>query len=180
MNPEENPTKILSDEHQNILKVIDALTKECNVLESGKELNKDFFEKAIDFIRNYADKFHHAKEEDILFKELCKDTVQMHCNPIPQMLHEHDLGRNFVKGMEEALKENNKEKVIENARGYIELLQEHIHKEDNILYPMADEALNQEIQESILKRFKQAESERKADEEHCLIIVKEFNNRIND
>jgi hemerythrin-like domain-containing protein len=180
MEPEEKPTKILSDEHQNILKVIDALTKECNVLESGKELNKDFFEKAIDFIRNYADKFHHAKEEDILFKELCKDTVQMHCNPIPQMLHEHDLGRNFVKGMEEALKENNKAKVIENARGYIELLQEHIHKEDNILYPMADEALNQQIQEDILGKFKQAESERKADEERCLNIVKEFEDRVND
>tara|TARA_B100000315_G_C14445903_1_gene526805 strand:- start:410 stop:946 length:537 start_codon:yes stop_codon:yes gene_type:complete len=177
MNPEEKPTKILSDEHQNILKIIDALTKECSSLESGKELDKNFFEKAIDFIRNYADRFHHAKEEDILFKELNKDDVQMHCNPIPQMLHEHDLGRNLVKGMEQALKENNKAKVIENARGYTQLLQEHIDKEDNILYPMADEALNQQTQKEILEKFKQAESERKADEERCLSIVKEFSNR---
>ena len=174
---EEKPTKILSEEHQNILKVVAVLTKECNALESGKELNKDFFEKVIDFIRNYADKFHHAKEEDILFKELNKDDVQMHCNPIPQMLHEHDLGRNLVKGMEQALKENNKAKVIENARGYTQLLQEHIDKEDNILYPMADEALNQQTQKEILEKFKQAESERKADEERCLSIVKEFSNR---
>jgi hemerythrin-like domain-containing protein len=177
MNPKEKLTKILSEEHQNILKVIDALTKECSSLESGKDLDKDFFEKAIDFIRNYADRFHHAKEEDILFKELNKDDVQMHCNPIPQMLHEHDLGRNLVKGMEQALKENNKAKVIENARGYTQLLQEHIDKEDNILYPMADEALNQQTQKEILEKFKQAESERKADEERCLSIVKEFSNR---
>jgi len=177
MEPEEKPTKILSDEHQNILKVIDALIKECNALESGKELSKDFFEKAIDFIRNYADKFHHAKEEDILFKELNKDSVEMHCNPIQQMLHEHDLGRDFVKGIDEGVKENNKAKVIENARGYAQLLQEHIYKEDNILYPMADGALNEQIQKDILDKFKQAESERKSDEERCLDIVKEFENR---
>lgn len=178
MEPEEKPTKILSDEHQNILKVIDALIKECDSLESGKGLDKDFFEKAINFIRNYADKFHHAKEEDILFKELCKDTVEMQCNPIPQMLHEHDLGRDFVKGMEQALKENNKAKVIENARGYAQLLQEHINKEDNILYPMADEALNQQIQKEVLEKFRQAEHEkfRKGDKESYLSIVKELEN----
>ena len=77
MEPEQKPTKILSDEHQNILKVIDALAKECDVLESGKELDTEFFEKAISCIRSYVDKVHHAKEEDMLVVELCKDTVEM-------------------------------------------------------------------------------------------------------
>ena len=81
-----NPTKILSDEHRHILKVISALAKECDAIESGKDLDKDFFEKAVDFIRNYADKFHHSKEEDIFFVELNKDNVQMHCNPVEQMM----------------------------------------------------------------------------------------------
>jgi len=63
------PTQILSEEHKYILEVIAALNRECQSLESGKNLDKNFFEEAIDFIRNYADKFHHAKEEDILFKE---------------------------------------------------------------------------------------------------------------
>ncbi len=175
----ESPTKMLSDEHQNILKLINALIKECNALESEKGLDKAFFEKAIDFIRNYADKFHHAKEEDILFAELCKDTVQMHCNPVQQMLHEHDLGRNFVKGIEKGLKENDKNKVIENARGYAQLIQEHIYKEDNILYPMADEALNQQVQKSMLDKFKQAEHKKfsKGIKERYLGIAKEFEGR---
>ncbi|HJN57235.1 MAG: hemerythrin domain-containing protein [Candidatus Woesearchaeota archaeon] len=176
MNSTEKPTAMLSEEHQSILKVINALIKECDALEQKKELDKDFFEKAIDFIRNFADKFHHAKEEDILFIELCKDEVQMHCNPIPQMLHEHDLGRNFVKGMEQGLNENNKAKVIENARGYIQLLQEHIDKEDNILYPMADEALNPEIQKTILEKFKQAEHKRftEGTKEKYIALADEF------
>lgn len=170
-------TRILSDEHQNILKLINALVKECDILELGGDLDKTFFTKAIDFIRNYADKFHHAKEENVLFVELCKDTVQMHCNPIQQMLYEHDLGRNFVKNMEEGLKENNKKGVIENARGYAQLLQEHVYKEDNILYPMADEALNQETQKLILDKFKQEEKIFGPKKEQYLAVVKEFEMR---
>lgn len=175
----DKPTKILSDEHKNILKVIDALTKECDALVGGREIDKDFFAEAIDFIRSYADKFHHIKEEDILFVELCKDTVEMHCNPIEQMLHEHDQGRNFVKGMEEGVNENNKQRVIENGRGYAFLLQDHISKEDSILYPMADDVLTQQIQDSILDKFTKAASEKfnQKFQDKYLSIVKKFEKR---
>lgn len=158
----EKPTEILSEEHKYILKIANALTKECNSLDSGKKLDKTFFETAIDFIKNYADKFHHAKEEDILFKEFDKCTEEgcVQCNPTQQMLYEHDLGRGFVKGMAEGLKANDKTKVAENARGYAQLIQEHIFKEDNILYPMAEQALNESMQKEILKKFEQAESKK--------------------
>src|SRR3989344_6167714 len=170
------PTTILSEEHKHILSVIDALSKERKNLESGKELDKDFFSKAIDFIKNYADKFHHAKEEDILFEELNKNSEEMRCNPIEQMLYEHDLGRGFVKGIEQGLKEDNIVKIIENTRNYIQLLQEHILKEDNILYPMADETLSKPSQDSILELFTRAEKEkfRKGDKEKYLAIAKGF------
>lgn len=173
------PTKILSEEHENIIKVINALDKECDVLESGKELDKSFFEKAIDFIRNYADKFHHAKEEDILFKKICDNEGKMHCNPVEQMLHEHDLGRDFVKNMENGLFENDKEKVIYNAREYGKLLREHIFKEDKILYPMADEVIDENDQKEMLKRFKEAEEKKfdKGVKKKYLALVKEFEKR---
>lgn len=176
------PTKVLSDEHQNILKIINALAKECDALLDGKEINKDFFSKAIDFIRNYADKFHHIKEEDILFVELGKDTVELDCNPMEQMLREHEEGRNFVKGIEEGVNENNKEKIIENSKGYVYLLRDHIFKEDNILYPMADELLNQQIQDSIMEKFEKAE-ENKFNQEFknkYLAIADEFEKKKKD
>jgi len=149
------PTTILSDEHKNILKVIDSVLKQCGEIEKGKDIDKKFFGKAIDFIKNYADKFHHSKEEDILFLELNKDGVLEHCNPIGQMLHEHSLGRGFVKGLSEAVEKGDKTEAVKNARGYCELLQEHIFKEDNILYPMADTALKEEMQKSIAEKFAQ-------------------------
>lgn len=146
-------TAILSQEHEIILKLINDLEQECDALTEGRPLNQTFFEQALDFIREYADQFHHAKEEEILFVELTKNSAQMHCNPIPQMLHEHDLGRDFAKGLAEGLKKRDRKKIVTNARGYAELLKDHIYKEDNILYPMADETLSDKDQQALLKKF---------------------------
>ena len=170
----ETALKILSDEHQNILKMIDRLSEECDSLQSGGEINMDFFKKTLDFVRGYVDKLHHAKEEDILFVELCKDEVQMQCNPTQQMLHEHDLGRGFIKELEKGIKENNKSKIIENTRAYAQLLKDHIFKEDNILYPLADEALNSNIKKNMLERFKQVEKELSKEKEKHLLFLKEI------
>lgn len=152
------PTEKMSEEHKHILKVVSSLEKECAKLKNGSDINKEFFAKAIDFVRNYADKFHHAKEEDILFVELNKEGVLTHCNPTHQMLHEHDLGREFIKNLETGVTQNDKEKVIENAQGYAQLLKEHIMKEDDILYPMADQSLDEEAQKRLAEQCIAAEA----------------------
>ncbi len=167
------PTEILMKEHKNILKAIDLILKECTEISFGKELNKVFFNNAIYFIQYYADKFHHAKEEDILFKELQKDTVEMHCDPTKQMLYEHDLGRGFVKEMKAGFAEKDQEKIIQNARNYCQLLQEHIHKEDNILYPMANEALNLNNQTLMAEEFVKVEEKMSEIKEKCLNFLGE-------
>jgi len=153
-----NITRILSEEHQVILKVIDAAFRECNDIEQGKALDVSFFEKTIDFIRYYADKFHHAKEEEILFIAMIENSDQMHCNPIPVMLHEHSESRELVKEMEEAIAENNLEKLIDSTRAYGLLLQQHIYKEDNVLYPMAEQGLNDAQKEVITQKYQEADA----------------------
>ena len=161
-------SKILSDEHKYILKVADAVEKECSEIKQGKKINDEFFKKIIEFIRNYADKFHHAKEEDILFKEFCKqaDKGKVHCNPVEQMLFEHDEGRNFVRGIEDGQREKNRNKVVENALGYVNLIREHIYKEDNILYPMADEVMDNKTEKEMEEKFEEINKKRQADKEN--------------
>lgn len=154
-----NITLILSEEHQNILKVIDGVLKECNEIERGKDLDKGYFAKVIDFIKNYADGYHHAKEEDILFKAMLENVENLHCNPIPVMLHEHDEGRQYVKNLEEGIANSDNEQILTNARGYCFLLQNHIYKEDNVLYPMAEEALSEAQKELIQAKYKQVKDE---------------------
>lgn len=145
--------EILKNEHKNILRAVEALLDRCAKDEKTGLISVDFYQAAIDFIRNYADKFHHAKEEDILFAELNKAAVNLHCNPTEQMLYEHDLGRQSVKELEAGLDENNLAKALAGARGYGNLLKDHIFKEDNILYPLADEALSDKIKNDMLLKF---------------------------
>ncbi len=154
-----NITLDLSEEHQNILKVIDGVLKECDEIERGKDFDQGYFAEVIDFIKNYADGYHHAKEEDILFKSMLEDGENMHCNPIPVMLHEHDEGRRYIKNLEEGIANADNEQILTNARGYCFLLQDHIYKEDNILYPMAEEALSEEQKEVIQTKYKQVNDE---------------------
>ena len=146
---------ILVKEHENILKIAEILEKECNALESKNKINKEFFMSVISFIKDYADRFHHAKEEKILFKEFetCVNEGRVHCNPVEQMLFEHDKGRAAVKLMVEGVEAGDKNKLITGGRAYTALIREHIFKEDNILYPMADEALSQNVKEKILRGF---------------------------
>jgi len=85
--------------------------------------------------------------------------------PIGVMLSEHDHGRNFTKGIEDAVNrvlggdESAKQDIIGNAKNYTQLLSNHIHKEDNILYPMGNNVFSSEDQEYIEKQFDRVEKE---------------------
>ena len=166
-------SKILSNEHKDILKVVGALEVEIGQL-NDKNIDETFFKKVIDFIKNYVDKFHHAKEEDILFKEFnkCAEEGGVHCNPVEQMLFEHDEGRKNIKIMESGLNEKNKDKIIEGAKGYAQLIREHISKEDCILYPLADDSLSESVKNEMLSQFKEIENKEKKNIEHYLDFVK--------
>ena len=143
------------EEHRQILKYVDLMERYA---EFGlKNLNGPFlFEKAdcfIQFIHEFADDFHHAKEEDILFRYLDVPGVLTHCNPVPQMLFEHNKAREFVRNMENALQTKDINMLVLNAEQYAKLLKEHIYKEDNILYPMAEDGLSYGSKLSLLKEY---------------------------
>lgn len=150
--------KYLMDEHVHILKVADRAEDVCGDLSEGADLDKEFVVGFIDFIRNYADKFHHAKEEDMLFVEMGKPGVELHCNPVEQMLLEHDEGRELIAGIEDGLKREDVEKITSNMESYIGLIRDHIGKEDNVLYRMADEVLGEEVLEKMYDDFERVDS----------------------
>jgi hemerythrin-like domain-containing protein len=140
-------TEVLKEEHRVIEKVLNALDAFTLKLERGEEVNAEVLEKSVDFIRNFADKYHHGKEEDRLFTLMTQQGFPKDSGPIAVMLQEHDLGRSFVKAMDNAIKRykngdiSSKKDIIENAREYTNLLRQHIYKEDNALYPLADKTL---------------------------------------
>jgi len=175
-----NVTQVMMDEHQLILRMISLVEKNTERLAAGQFRHWQFYLDAVDFIRNYADRFHHAKEEDVLFVELVKNGMPEKSSPIEAMLMEHDQGRAHVRGMEEAAQQALDGKtgqipaIIEHARGYAELLRGHIDKEDSILYPLSERVLPAEVREGMLAAYAQAAVKTPGLEDHYLKMVEEY------
>jgi hemerythrin-like domain-containing protein len=158
-------TENLKDEHRVILRMIKILLVASDKLEKGEAVSPDAFKKAVEFVRVFADRCHHGKEEGELFPALERKGILKHRGPIAVMLMEHEQGRLFVKGLSEALVKYKKgdtkarDAVIENARGYADLLDQHIYKEDNILYPMGDTVLSEADNRELMKKFEGIEKD---------------------
>lgn len=157
-------TQALVDEHKLILRMIALLEKNAPQTAEGRYRNWQFYLDGIDFIRQYADRFHHAKEEDVLFKALIDNGMPKDHSPVAAMLMEHDQGRNFVRAMESAVHEAQSgrtdtwQAVAENALGYAALLRDHIAKEDDILYPLAERVIPETMRAVILQGYQTAEA----------------------
>ncbi len=162
-------TQALVNEHKLILRMLAVL--ERNALRTGQGEFGDyrFYLDAVDFIRNYADRFHHAKEEDILFEALVANGMPRANSPVAAMLMEHDHGRAYVRAMEEAATAalagapGQDALIAENALGYVALLREHISKEDGILYPLAERLLPEGVRDGIAAGYDTAEGKTPAD-----------------
>lgn len=130
------PLRKLVDEHTNIRKLIALIPKILESTDITSNRDKELIENCIEFIKRYADSFHHAKEEDLLFgytdEEL--DIIQV-------MREEHKKARSLVESMEKALEEEKEEILRKSFNEYGELLDEHIEKENEILYPWIDRNL---------------------------------------
>jgi hemerythrin-like domain-containing protein len=156
-------TQNLENDHIYVLKLIDVMRAFADV----GSTDVGHIESIIDIIRNFADGLHHTKEEEIFFPALGEKGFSAHQGPVAVMLHEHIQGRNFVKGMTENLdrfRSGNKEAlkgIYQNMSGYADLLVNHISKENNILFRMADKALSDEEQKSLLEQFDIVEQNRK-------------------
>jgi len=135
------PTETLKDEHQLILKVLDAAEQAASHPET---LDLTTAEKMVDFLRNFADRCHHAKEQDLLFPAMAARGLPLDTGPIAVMLHEHDEGRDHVRAIFLELDEEEPDRALiaRHLNEFATLLRGHISKEDDVLYPMADQLLS--------------------------------------
>ena len=157
------PTETLTREHRVIQRMLSVVHAVADRIDAGEAVPPDALERMIDFIRNFADAFHHAKEEDLLFVRAGERGLPTEGGPIGVMLMEHDEGRGYVRGMADALEryaagdDAARTALTTNARNYADLLARHIDKEDQILYPMIDSLLTPEDQTDLIERFGEVE-----------------------
>ncbi len=137
----------MMQEHELIVEVLAALQAMAEKLAAGKEVARQDVADFGRFFRDFADKCHHGKEEDRLFVKMVEAGFPKDGGPIAVMLAEHDAGRQEVRGLlaigsgSGPLSEAERARAIECAGQLVPLLYAHIQKENNILYPMAQDTI---------------------------------------
>ena len=158
-------TDILMEEHSVIERVLDTLEIAAERLEKGQPVRPGMFIEAADFIQGFADGCHHKKEEGVLFPSMSAQGVPVQGGPIGVMLSEHEQGRIYTRAMRQAAERLAKgdsqasQEISQNARGYVALLRQHIFKENNILFPMANRVIPPDQQEKVAEDFEHIEHE---------------------
>ncbi len=158
------PSEILFEEHRVIERVLATLEKMADRFEEEKRIDPEPAEEALDFIRNFADRCHHGKEEVLLFRILeTKDRFPKGCGPSEVLRAEHAHGRTLVRCMAEAIADAREgraialDRFLQSTRTYIALLREHIKKEDNCFFPNANMSLTAEEDRKLSEEFEEFE-----------------------
>lgn len=170
---------LLIKEHKFVSRMLVIMRKACLNFMNNKEIDYDDFNKMISFIKNFADNHHHKKEEIFLFNKMVEHLGETGKNIITHgMLVEHDMGRNYIRNLEEALnkyKDGDKEAgldIIANAISYTTLLENHIHKEDNVIFNFAKRSLKEDILEVVDKECFEYEEKNSSTREENIGILK--------
>jgi hemerythrin-like domain-containing protein len=171
-----NPIGPLMREHRQIEKMIAVMQKRSDVMERQGFLDLAFLAQAVDFVKNYADRIHHGKEEDILFQELAKKNLSDYLRTtMAELVEEHHYGRGLVREMIEAQAKYQQGHsgslgtILLKIRALAEFYPRHIDREDKAFFPEAMRCLTAEEQTNMIHHF--CEFDRKILQEKYLAII---------
>jgi hemerythrin-like domain-containing protein len=155
------PRGLLMIEHRLIEKMIEVIRIEISKIKETNKVDTIFIDSAVDFIRIYADKTHHGKEEDILFRDCArkkmseKDTKIMN-----ELIEEHKYGRMIVAELVEAknnyIRGNDTiDVILKNLGRLVEFYPEHIKKEDRVFFPDSEKYFSTDELEEQLRQYRE-------------------------
>ncbi|NLV92714.1 MAG: hypothetical protein GX030_10040 [Firmicutes bacterium] len=160
-------TDILRQEHRQIKRVLRILDCAAAKVRAGEEVDLDLLRQGVKFAREYADMFHHGKEEELLFPRLREKGLPPG-GPVDVMIREHVMGRDYVgeidtilntivKGEGEDIATEDREELADAILRYTAHLSRHIQKEDMILFNIADQMLSGEEDAKLHREFTAAD-----------------------
>jgi len=167
-----SPTETLKHEHQIVMLIVNSAEGEVRHITETGAIRLERVEKMVDFSKNFTDRCHHAKEEKYLFPKLQQRGMPSSSGPVAVMLAEHEMGRKLIRAIADLLpgaKRGDPDSVTavrDNLKAYGELLRGHIHKENNVLFPMADRILSEEDQKELAAGFEKVEAEEMGEGTH--------------
>ncbi len=154
-----NAVDILVNEHGLIRHYLDNLAMAVEKIGDGKNPPRKFFDLAVEFARTYADKYHHVKEEYLMFTRLAEKHNGEIDGQIDKLRQQHERGRTLVNGFADALDGYEAGDglktgtLVENIAAYTALLRHHLHTEDHVFFPMARKQLTDQEMGDLLREF---------------------------
>lgn len=158
-----SPTEMLEAEHRVIARIVGITPLLAERLEEGGVIKPDILQGIVEFMRIYADKCHHGKEEDLLFPALGEKGVPMQGCPIGALVADHVSGRSLVRRLAESAEAYVRnepeayEGLIGSLRGIADLYPGHIWKEDYLLFPMTNKVLNPDELDALYSEFEKVD-----------------------
>jgi hemerythrin-like domain-containing protein len=165
-------TQELSTEHSAVLVGMEILDKVAAAITEKKERAPEHLEQLLDFFKGFVDVCHHGKEEDALFPELERRGVKREGGPIGVLLAEHEVGREHIRAIADGLQRLRRDDdeaaaaISEHAHAYRDVLREHIRKESDVLFPMADRLVPDDAAAILAEKFEEIERERVGEGKH--------------
>lgn len=154
------PRGQLMIEHRLIEKMLKIASQEVAVIKKERKVDPLFISTVVDFIKIYADRTHHGKEEDILFVELEKKNLSSNDRKImAELVHEHVVARGIVKELveaNEALSNGNTKSIdiiVEKLTFLIDFYPVHIAKEDKVFFPDTEKYFSEKELAEMLNNF---------------------------
>jgi hemerythrin-like domain-containing protein len=148
-----NCTKALMADHEIILRALQVLDVMTSEMKRGNDVSKFDIDSLLAFLRDFADGCHHVKEEAIFLPALMQAGMGLQDGPLQVMTYEHERGRALTTAMRDAIERNKKEDFVLYASRYVQLLMEHIEKENDVLFERADQILTEDDDQNIVESF---------------------------
>jgi hemerythrin-like domain-containing protein len=147
-------------EHRLIERMIAIIQNRLTLAEKTQKIDPLFIDQAVDFIRTYADRTHHGKEEDILFRDLKnKDLSDVDRRVMNELIEEHVFARSTTKALVEANTRyrNGDISVLGDIITYLQTLVNfypiHIEKEDKVFFPASRAYFSEAEDQEMLREF---------------------------
>ena len=159
-------TSILRKEHDAILQMLEVSDALAQRLSNGAAVEPERLTEMLEFFQIFADHCHHGKEEDLLFPLLERKGLLRAGGPVGVMLDEHEQGRALIRCMTDAAQAYKERDALagrryaDASRRYAALLRQHIDKENQILFMLADRLLSPDEQEELVQGFERIETEK--------------------
>ena len=176
-----SPTELLRNDHRVIEQVLGELEAASERIRRGEKVPVETITKAVVFSQSFVDACHHGKEEACLFPCLEKKGIPREGGPIGMMLYEHQVGREYVMKIQDALARH----VDAEAEGaelsklcseYVAHIRQHIFKEENVLFRLGDQVMRTKDMAETSECFERTEEEKlgKGKHEEMLKLAEEL------